>query len=350
MTPSNDLILRALRRQPVNRRPVWMMRQAGRYLPEYLALRKQQPDFMAFCKTPELTCQAALQPLSRFKLDAAILFSDILTLPEALGQSVTFIEGKGPVLSQPIRSERELNQLATPEHLGDLSYVTDSMALLSSTLKGKLPVIGFSGSPWTLATYMIEGGSSRAFRTTKQMVYQHPTLLHNLLGRLTEITVTYLSAQIKAGADLIMLFDTWGGILAYDAYLDCSLHYLQIIAQRLKAMHPDVPLMMFTKQCAPWLAPIAQTDYDGVGIDSSIPLATAKACIGDQVALQGNIDPFLLFAPIPTIKKATQALLDSFGSDPGLIINLGHGIDRDTPIDHVSALIETVHTHSTTDS
>jgi len=347
MTLENDRMIRALLRQPVDRRPVWLMRQAGRYLPEYLALRQRVPNFMTFCKTPDLVCTATLQPLSRFPLDAAILFSDILTIPDAMGMSLRFDPEKGPLINDPIRQECDLQRLKPVKVLKDLAYVIDAIRLVTKELDGQVPLIGFAGSPWTMAVYMVEGQSSKMFTQIRTMTYQSPQLLHTLLTRLAVVTVEYLNAQIVAGAKIVMLFDTWGGLLSYGEYLEFSLHYMRFIMQRLHRSFngQPVPVILFTKNAAPWLSQIAASGCDAVGIDASLNMLTVKQQIGSQVALQGNLDPFLLFAKPEIIQQRVGELLDCFGSAPGLVVNLGHGVDRHTPVEGVAAMVEAVHQH-----
>lgn len=345
MQLENDRILRALQGLPVDRRPIWLMRQAGRYLPEYRELRKRVPDFMTFCKTPELACEATLQPLARFALDAAIVFSDILTLPDAMGMDLQFISGKGPIIHNPIRSKTDVDKLKPVDMVSDLNYVMETIRLVTQEMGHKIPVIGFAGSPWTVATYMVEGQSNKLFSTIRSMVYQAPDILHALLRRLAKVTTEYLNAQIAAGARVVMLFDTWGGILAHQEYLEFSLAYMKDIAAQLtrEIGGQHIPIVFFTKNASPWLEQIAESGCDAVGIDSTIEMATAKERVGDRVALQGNLDPFLLFAKPNKIQQAVIDIIDGFGDGPGLVFNLGHGIDKNTPIDNVTLLVEAVH-------
>jgi uroporphyrinogen decarboxylase len=345
MPAKNDRIIRALLRQPVDRRPVWMMRQAGRYLPEYLELRKSTPDFMRFCKTPELACQATLQPLARFSLDAAIVFSDILTVPDAMGLDLAFVPGQGPVFSQPIRSKSDLKRLKPVDIEKDLGYVMEAIRLITAEIGHQIPLIGFAGSPWTVATYMVEGQSTKLFPTIRAMAYQAPDVLHALLSQLATVTTHYLNAQIAAGVRVIMLFDTWGGVLSHPGYLEFSLAYMKQIAQQLirEVDGQRIPVVFFTKNASPWLEDIADSGCDAMGIDSGIDMLSAKQRVGDRVALQGNLDPFALFANSDKIQQGVIDILDSFGNDPGLVFNLGHGIDRHTPIDNVNVMVEAVH-------
>ncbi len=348
MSPKNNRIIRALQRQTVDRRPLWLMRQAGRYLPEYRKLRQQVTDFMTFCKTPDLACEASLQPLARFDLDAAIVFSDILTLPDAMGMDLAFIKGRGPVINNPIRSEKDIHQLKSIHVDTDLAYVMKTIHLIEHEVGHQLPIIGFAGSPWTVATYMVEGHSNKLFPVIRRMVYQAPNVMHHLLHRLTQVTIEYLNAQIAAGARVVMLFDTWGSLLSHQEYLEFSLAYMKEIAAQLtrEIEGEPIPVVFFTKHALPWLEMIAESGCDAVGIDSTIDIAKAKLCVNDRVALQGNLDPFLLFATPSKIQQAVINVLDSFGCGPGLVFNLGHGVDQQTPIDHVNVMIETVHQHS----
>lgn len=345
MTAKNNRLIDALLRRPVDRRPVWIMRQAGRYLPEYRELRKQVPDFMTFCKTPELACEATLQPLERFPLDAMIVFSDILTIPDAMGLDLSFVSEKGPVINNPIRSMDDLNKLKSVDAAEDLDYVMEAIRLIVAEKGDEVPLIGFAGSPWTVATYMVEGQSSKMFSMIRKMLYQSPDLMHALLQKIAEVTAAYLNAQIAAGARAVMLFDTWGGILANQEYSEFSLAYMQFIASKLTrdVDGEKIPVVFFTKNASPWLEVISESGCDAMGIDSTIDMATAKQRIGDRVALQGNLDPFLLFAKPEKIQQSVIDILDGFGTGPGLVFNLGHGIDRNTPIENVALMVEAVH-------
>lgn len=346
MQLQNDRIIRALLCKPVDRRPIWLMRQAGRYLPEYRELRKRVPDFMSFCKTPELACEATLQPLAHFPLDAAIVFSDILTIPDAMGLDLSFVSGKGPMISDPIRSLRDVKQLKPIDVQDDLAYVMDAICLITAEIGEQMPLIGFAGSPWTVATYMVEGEGNKTFPTIRRMVYEAPDVIHALLQRLAEVTADYLNAQIVAGARVVMLFDTWGGVLAHNEYPEFSLAYMKDIAARLtrEVDGVKIPVVFFTKNASPWLELIAESGCDAMSIDSTIEMTSAKQRVGDCVALQGNLDPFLLFAKKPEkIQQAVIDVLDGFGQGPGLVFNLGHGIDKNTSIDNVSLMVEAVH-------
>jgi uroporphyrinogen decarboxylase len=299
----NDRFLKALKRQPVDRTPVWMMRQAGRYLPEYRATRGQAGDFMSLCKNTELACEVTLQPLERYELDAAILFSDILTIPDAMGLGLYFEEGEGPKFRKPVRTEADIEQLQVINTASDLPYVTDAVTMIRRELQGRVPLIGFSGSPWTLATYMIEGQSSRDFARAKTMLYTQPELMHQLLEKLSLSVIDYLNAQIKAGAQVVQIFDTWGGALSHAAYQEFSLAYMtKIVAGLIKhADGRDVPVILFTKGGGHWLEAMADSGCDALGLDWTVDIGMAKARVGDRVALQGNMDPAVLRAAPETI-------------------------------------------------
>ena len=347
MLKNNDFI-RALLGQPVKQTPVWIMRQAGRYLPEYRQLRSQAQDFMQFCKTPELACEATLQPLRRFDLDAAILFSDILTIPEAMGMPLQFVTGTGPVFADPIRDQAALNQLVQPQMDKELSYVIEAVSLIHRELNYELPLIGFAGSPWTLACYMVEGQASKTFSQAKGMLYTNATLMHVLLQRLTTIIIDYLNAQIMAGADAVMLFDTWGGLLTTEHYQRFSLQYMQQIIDGLihERERQRIPVILFTKGGASWLENMATSGCDAIGVDWSIDLSVARQRVGDQVALQGNLDPCVLYGQPDTIKQAVADLLADYGSGSGHVFNLGHGIYPDIDPDQVAVMVNAVHHYS----
>lgn len=342
---SDSQFIEALWRRPVTRTPVWLMRQAGRYLPEYRALREQVPDFMNFCATPELAAQATLQPLHRFDLDAAILFSDILVIPHAMGMDVQFVKGDGPHFPQPLRSLQQIQQLQTQHIQERLQYVFTTIHLILKNMPRKLPLIGFAGSPWTCATYMVEGGSSKNFATIKTMLYREPQCLHQLLHKLTLATIDYLNAQIAAGVQAVMLFDTWGGVLSGEDYQRFSLHYLQQIAQNLQpaALNKPIPVIFFTKGGGQWLETIAASGCQAVGLDWTTPIAGARERIGSRVAIQGNLDPCLLLAQPEQIEQAVQKICQDYGPHPGHIFNLGHGVLPQTPPENVGVLIEAVH-------
>lgn len=345
----NDRLLRALRREPVDRTPVWIMRQAGRYLPEYRRVRAQAGSFMALCHNPELACEVTLQPLERYPLDAAILFSDILTVPDAMGLGLQFEEGEGPRFERPVRSLRDIANLAQPDVASELGYVMDAIRLIRRELSGRVPLIGFSGSPWTLATYMIEGGSSREFRRIKTLLYEHPQVLHHLLDRICVTVADYLNAQIEAGAQALMIFDTWGGVLAHNAYLEFSLDPMRRIIETLRLDTPNgrVPLILFTKGGGLWLETLAETGADAIGLDWTMDIAAARERVGERVALQGNLDPCVLYTPPTVIRREVGRVLEAYGPHPGHVFNLGHGIHPDVDPDHVSVMIEAVHEIST---
>lgn len=340
----NDRLIRALLRQPVDRTPIWIMRQAGRYLPEYRDIRKSVTGFMALCRNPELATEVSLQPLRRFDLDAAILFSDILTIPDAMGLELEFLEGEGPRFNNPIRSKHDIHSLKIPDVERDLGYVLQTVKLIKHELHDSVPLIGFAGSPWTLATYMIEGGSSKTFSKIKTMLYSTPELLHDLLSLLAESVTQYLNAQITAGANAVMLFDTWGGVLTEAAYLEFSLAYMRkIIAGLVKEnSQGPVPSILFTKGGGLWLEHMANSGCHTVGLDWTVSIADAKRRIGAQVALQGNLDPAVLYGTPDMIRHEAKRILADFGKGPGHVFNLGHGIYPDTNPDHVHVLVDTV--------
>src|SRR5688500_13482569 len=343
----NDTFLRALMREPTPYTPIWIMRQAGRYLPEYNATRKRAGSFLALAQTPELACEVTLQPLERFALDAAILFSDILTVPDAMGLGLAFVEGEGPKLERPVRTEADVARLAVPP-MERLAYVFDAVALIRKTLAGRVPLIGFAGSPFTLACYMIEGGGSDDFRMVKAMMYSRPDLLHRILDINARAVTAYLNAQLAAGAQAVALFDTWGGTLAHGAFQDFSLACSRQVLQGLTRRHEEriVPRILFTKGGGQWLEDMAQSGADAIGIDWQTPLAQARRLVGEKVALQGNLDPNVLFAPPSVIGAETQRVLDAYGYGSGHVFNLGHGISQHTPPEHVQALVEAVHERS----
>lgn len=341
----NDRLLRALLRQPVDVTPVWLMRQAGRYLPEYRAARAEAGSFMDLCQTPELACQVTLQPIERFPLDAAILFSDILTIPDAMGLGLYFTEGEGPAFRRPIRSAADIDALAVPDPEVELRYVLDAVRLIRRELNGRVPLIGFAGSPWTLATYMVEGGSAKFFRNTKALMFDRPDLMHRLLDILARAVTQYLNAQIAAGAQAVMLFDTWGGMLSTPDYDAFSLEYLRRIVAALTREHEGrrVPAIVFTKGGALWLESIAACGCDAVGLDWTIELGAARQRIGDRVALQGNLDPCTLYAGPERIREQVARLLESYGAGSGHVFNLGHGIHPEVPPEHAGVLVDAVH-------
>ncbi len=341
----NDRFIRALLRKPVDQTPVWIMRQAGRYLPEYRATRQRAGDFMTLCKTPELACEVTLQPLARFPLDAAILFSDILTIPDAMGLGLAFTEGEGPVFANPVQDVAAIRGLNVPDPEQDLGYVMQAVRVIRRELDGKLPLIGFSGSPWTLATYMVEGGSSKAFAKIKSLLFNQPQALEQLLKILSDSVECYLKAQINAGVQAVMIFDTWGGVLTPRDYKNFSLNPMQSIVNALKGdpQAAGVPVILFTKGGGAWLESMAQTGCDALGLDWTIGLDEARARVGTQVALQGNLDPAVLYAQPAAIRVAVAELLAQFGEGTGHVFNLGHGINKDVNPDHVAVLVDAVH-------
>ncbi len=338
---SQHCLIRALLQQPTERTPVWIMRQAGRYLPEYRATRSKAGNFLTLCKTPEFACEVTLQPLQRFDLDAAIIFSDILTIPDAMGMGLYFVEGEGPKFLKPLKTLADIKALAIPDPGTDLSYVMSAISLTRSELKDKVPLIGFAGSPWTLACYMLEGGSSREFRQVKTLLYQEPITLHHLLNTLTKATALYLNAQIAAGAQAIMIFDTWGGLLTTRAYQQFSLDYMtQIIANLNKQ---NVPIILFTKGGNLWLEKIALSGCDAIGLDWTIDVGLARQRLNNKVALQGNMDPAVLFAKPENIHNEVKNILQSYGSGSGHVFNLGHGVSQFTSPENVKLFVDAVH-------
>jgi len=344
----NDLLLRALLREPTPRRPVWLMRQAGRYLPEYRTLRARAGGFLAMCTHPEIACEVTLQPIDRYPLDAAILFSDILTIPHAMNLGLQFESGEGPKFERPVRCAADIDRLPIPDPGRELKYVIDAVALIRRELGGRVPLIGFAGSPWTVGTYMVEGGGSKGFGLIKRMMYQTPGELHRLLGTLTQATILYLNAQIGAGAQAVMLFDTWGGVLTPAQYVEFSLRYMAEIVGALtrQSQGRRVPNIVFTKGGGGMLDRIAAIGCDAVGVDWTTDLATARRCVGDRVALQGNLDPSALFAPPDTLRAETLRVLDSFGAGSGHVFNLGHGITPDVDPERVAVLVDTVRNYA----
>lgn len=344
----NDRYLKALLREPVDMTPVWMMRQAGRYLPEYKATRAQAGDFMSLCRNADLACEVTLQPLRRYALDAAILFSDILTIPDAMGLGLSFGAGEGPKFARPIEHKIQVDNLPIPDPEGELQYVMNAVRTIRRELKGEVPLIGFSGSPWTLATYMVEGGSSKAFTKIKKMMYADPQILHALLGKLADSVILYLNAQIKAGAQAVMVFDTWGGVLAHEEYKTFSLQYMQKIVEGLIRENEGrkVPITLFTKGGGLWLEAIANTGCDAVGLDWSVDIREAKKRVGHKVALQGNMDPSVLYAPAARIEQEVKNILAGFGEGSGHVFNLGHGIHQDVPTESPKVFVNAIHEFS----
>ena len=346
----NDTFLRALLRQPTAYTPLWLMRQAGRYLPEYNATRKRAGSFLGLAKNPDYATEVTLQPLARFELDAAILFSDILTVPDAMGLGLYFADGEGPKFERPLRDERAVMALRVPEP-GSLQYVYDAVTQIRTELNGRVPLIGFSGSPWTLACYMVEGGGSSDYRTVKTMLYSRPDLMHHILSTNAAAVITYLNAQINAGAQAVMLFDSWGGALADGAYQEFSLRYMRDIVGRLQPNKDGerVPCIVFTKGGGQWLDQIADIGADAVGLDWTVDLRAARRLAGDRVALQGNLDPVILFSNEQQIRQEVQKVLTAFGAPAvghGHVFNLGHGISQFTPPEAVAVLVDAVHTLS----
>lgn len=341
----NDLFLRALLRQPVPRTPVWIMRQAGRYLPEYREVRARAGDFMSLCSNPELACEVTLQPLRRFPLDAAILFSDILTIPDAMGLGLYFETGEGPKFEHPVRTAARVRKLQVPDVAAKLAYVFDAVSLIRRELDGAVPLIGFAGSPWTVGTYMVEGGSSRDFPHIKGMASHEPALLDELLDKVAKATIDYLNAQIEAGVQAVMIFDTWGGALQADHYRRFSLQRMQQIIDELERERDGqtIPVILFTKGAGERLAEMAETGCDALGVDWTTDLATARRLTGDKVALQGNLDPAVLRESPEDIERGVADVLASYGDGPGHVFNLGHGITPDINPDNLAVLVDAVH-------
>ncbi len=344
-TLQNDTLIRALFRQPTPYTPIWLMRQAGRYLPEYNETRARAGNFLALCKTPSLAAEVTLQPLERFPLDAAILFSDILTIPDAMGLGLYFAEGEGPRFERPLRDEASIAKLHLPDPARDLRYVSDAIVEAKRALAGRVPLIGFAGSPYTLACYMIEGGASEDWRTVKTMLYQRPDLLHRVLAVNARAVAELLGAQIEAGVQVVMIFDTWGGSLSASAYREFSLAYIAETLSQLKTDRDGVriPVIVFTKGGGQWLEEIAAVGCDCVGLDWSTDIGQARLRIGSRAALQGNLDPMVLLGSPEIVRREAAKVLESYGSGPGHIFNLGHGVPRFAPPENVTALIAAVH-------
>lgn len=344
----NDRFLRALMREPVDVTPVWMMRQAGRYLPEYRATRAKAGDFMSLCMNPELACEVTLQPLERYPLDAAILFSDILTIPDAMGLGLYFETGEGPRFKKTVTTAADVDALPIVNTKQDLGYVVDAVRTIRRELNGRVPLIGFSGSPWTLATYMVEGGSSKDFRKAKAMAYNDPALMHALLEKLALSVTEYLNEQIKAGAQAVQIFDSWGGALAHDAYREFSLDYMQKIVNGLIREYDGrkIPVILFTKGGGQWLEAMADTGAEALGLDWTTPISGAKSRVGDRVALQGNMDPAILYAKPERIRAEVAKILADFGKGSGHVFNLGHGITPEVDPENAGAFINAVHEFS----
>ena len=340
----NDRLLRALAREPVDRTPVWLMRQAGRYLPEYRATRAKAGSFLGLATNPELACEVTLQPLARYPLDAAILFSDILMIPKAMGVGLAFEEGEGPRIERPVRSARDIAALPVPDIGRELRFVMDAVALVRRELAGRAPLIGFAGSPWTVATYMVEGGSSREFARAKALLYGDPESLHALLAKLARATTDFLNAQVAAGAQAVMVFDTWGGVLTTPAYYEFSLAYMEQVVAGLTREREGrrVPVILFTKGGGAWLERLGASGADALGIDWTTELSIARRDTFGRVALQGNLDPGALFGSPALIRAEVARVLESYGRGPGHVFNLGHGIQPGVDPEHVAAMVAAV--------
>ncbi len=345
----NDTLLRALMRQPVSYTPIWLMRQAGRYLPEYNETRARAGSFLGLAQNREYACEVTLQPLQRFDLDAAILFSDILTIPHAMGLGLDFQAGEGPRFARPVRHEDDVKALRVPD-MNDLRYVFDAVSLIRQELDGKVPLIGFAGSPWTVACYMVEGQGSKEYQLIKTMLYSRPDLLHRILEINAQATTQYLNAQIEAGAQAVMVFDSWGGVLADGLFQEFSLAYIRKVVQGLKREHDGrtVPVIVFTKGGYPWLEDIAAVGCNAIGLDWTANMASARRRVEDKVALQGNLDPMAMFGGEQVIREQARKVIDDFGAvgDGGHVFNFGHGISRFTPPEAVAALVDEVHSYS----
>ena len=343
--PRNDTFLRALMREPTPYTPVWIMRQAGRYLPEYNLVRARSGSFLDLCRNPEAATEVTLQPLARFALDAAIVFSDILTIPDAMGLGLYFAEGEGPCFERPLREEHAIHNLRSPDPHEDLAYVLEAVARVRKALNGSVPLIGFAGSPFTLACYMVEGRSGTDFAVIKTMLYQRPELLQRILAVNAAAVTACLNAQIEHGAQAVMLFDTWGGILSHAAFHEFSLRYLRQVLDGLHRSYEGerVPSIVFTKGGGLWLESIAATGCNALGLDWTVDLASARARVGKTTALQGNLDPAALASSVPVIRNEAARVLASFGAGPGHVFNLGHGVSQHTPLEHVQALVDAVH-------
>jgi len=344
----NDRFLKALLRQPVDKTPVWMMRQAGRYLPEYKATRKKAGSFMDLCMNPELACEVTIQPLDRYALDAAILFSDILTIPDAMGLGLYFAEGEGPKFKNPLRTAADVDKIGVPDPNQELKYVMDAVGVIRRELNGRVPLIGFSGSPWTLATYMVEGSSTKEFGKVKGMMFDQPQTMHKLLDTLAKSVISYLNAQIEAGAQAVMVFDTWGGVLSPRDYKEFSLRYMQKIVDGINRNHngETIPVTLFSKGAGQWLDIMAETGCDALGVDWTMDLSDARKMVNDKVALQGNMDPCILYSSPQRIQEEVKTVLASFGQGNGHVFNLGHGIHQHIDPENVSVFIDSVHEFS----
>jgi uroporphyrinogen decarboxylase len=344
----NERFLRTIWREPVDATPVWIMRQAGRYLPEYRAVREQAGSFMTLCKTPELACEVTLQPLRRFALDASIIFSDILTIPDAMGLGLSFIEGQGPRFAHPVRNAHDIQKLGVPDPEVELRYVLDAIRMVQQHLAGRLPLIGFCGSPWTVGCYMVEGQSRSDFALIQGLRKENPRLLHQLLAVLSHAISDHLNAQIKAGVQAVMIFDTWGGILDKESYLEFSLNYVKEIISRLLKSYNNkrIPVILFTKGGGSFLAEMATTGCHVLGVDQGMTLAKARETVGQQVTLQGNMNPDDLLQTPENIRETVKSVLASYGSGSGHVFNLGHGITPNVPPENVAVLVDAVHEFS----
>ena len=344
----NDTYLRAALGEKTDRTPVWMMRQAGRYLPEYRATRAKAGDFMSLCQNPELACEVTLQPLVRYDFDAAILFSDILTIPDAMGLGLYFTTGEGPAFKKPVQSQRDIDALGVLDPNQELGYVMAAVSTIRKALNGKVPLIGFSGSPWTLATYMVEGGPSKNFSKIKSMMFSEPASLHQLLGLLADSVANYLNAQVEAGAQALMIFDTWGGVLSKRDYQAFSLAYMTRVVAQLKRENDGrkIPITLFSKDAGQWLGAMAESGCDCLGVDWTTDLSEARARVNDKVALQGNMDPSILYATPERIEEEVKSVLADFGPGHGHVFNLGHGIHPGINPDNVKVFVDAVHRHS----
>ena len=346
----NDRFLRALLKQPVDTTPIWIMRQAGRYLPEYREVRAKAGGFMDLCENADLACEVTMQPLERYDLDAAILFSDILTIPDAMGLGLYFAQGEGPRFERPLKSMADIQKIGIPDPEGELRYVMNAVRTIRKELNGRVPLIGFSGSPWTLATYMVEGGTTKDFGKVKGMMFSDPKAMHLLLDKLAQSVTSYLNAQIAAGAQAVMVFDTWGGVLSDEKYQEFSLNYMQQIVSGLtrEAEGRRVPVTLFTKGGGRWLEQMSETGCDALGLDWTQDISQARKRVGDKVALQGNMDPSVLYASPDVIQSEAKKVLDGFGEGTGHIFNLGHGIHQHINPENVSVLVDTVHEYGRT--
>lgn len=343
---SQSVLIRSLQQKPVERTPVWIMRQAGRYLPEYREVRAMAGDFMSLCRNPEWACEVTLQPLRRFALDAAILFSDILTIPDAMGLGLSFVEGEGPCFAHPLRSIEAIDALPDQSVIEDLTYVFDAVRLIRQEMPSHLPLLGFSGSPWTLACYMVEGCSGTDYKRVLKLMYNEPAAMHRLLTKLSDAVVVYLEEQIRAGVNALMIFDTWGGILTTANYQAFSLYYMTRIVQQLKTKYPHIPITLFTKGGGQWLSQLSQTGCDALSLDWTTDLTAARAQVGERVALQGNLDPTVLLTSPECIRSQVQSVLQAYGHGSGHVFNLGHGITPDVPPEHLGVLVDAVHEFS----